>query len=117
MREMQWYVYVENFNRKKMEKYNIFEHASFMEDVRKAYKKHRDNFEEFSIEIKRSLRYYFWSKCEWEIVLSPWPEREGFREEKIDVYDQVMLNADVFFKYVWDMAHARKMPVKRSKNE
>ena len=29
-------------------------------------------------------------------------DRDSFEKEKIDIYDQVMLNWDVFIKYVWD---------------
>ena len=112
---MVWNVYAEDFNGKKIRKYNIFDHFSFSEDVKTAYKKYRDNFEKFSDEIKGSLMYFFWSKCEWEIVLTSCPQREGV-EEKIDVYDQVMMNWDIFIKYVWDMAHARKTPERKKKN-
>ena len=38
----------------------------------------------FAEKLKIELAYYFWSKCEWEIILSSWPPREDFKEEKID---------------------------------
>ena len=110
MREdMEWYVYVEDFNNHCIEKHNVFDHTRFVEDIKKIYKKHKDNFDIFSEEVRKSLMYFYWSKCEWEIVLSPWPPRENFKEEKIDVYEQVMLNWDNFIKYVWEMTHARKV--------
>ena len=109
MREdMEWYVYIQDFNSREIKKYNIFQHYSFMEDIKKAYKKHKDDYETFCEYVKRSLMYYFWGKCEWEIILSGWPESDDFKEEKIDVYEQVMMNKEIFMKYVWDMAHARK---------
>ena len=37
MREMVWNVYYDNFNGNKIEPYNIFNHHSFNEDVKKAY--------------------------------------------------------------------------------
>ena len=46
--------------------------------------------------------YYFWSKCEWEIILSDWPPSDTFCKEKIDVFDQVMLNWDIFVDYIWN---------------
>jgi len=117
MREMQWYVFVENFNGKKVEKYNIFEHERFAEDVKKIYKKYKNDFDSFSIEVRKSLMYYFWSKCEWEIILSGWPSRDDFCEKKIDVFEQVNMNYEVFIKYVWDMAHARKAPARKEEKE
>ena len=105
---MEWYVYVDDFNNRCIEKHNVFDHTGFREDIQKIYKKYKDDFDSFSEEVRKSLAYFYWSKCEWEIVLSPWPPRDNFREEKIDVYEQVMLNWDNFIKYVWEMAHARK---------
>ena len=106
---MVWNVYVEDISRRKIEPYNIFNHYSFMEDVKKAYKDYKDDYEKFCEEIKYSLRYYFWSHTEWEIIMSDWPpsKREPI-EVKVDVYSQVMQNKDIFFKYVWDMCRTRK---------
>lgn len=98
-----WNVYVYNFNHKKIEVHNIFDHSRFVEDCQKACKKYGDNKELFEDYIRGSLMYYYWSKCEWEIQLAPWPYHEGRDEmEKIDVYMQVELNWDHFIDYVWD---------------
>lgn len=106
MREMQWYVYAEHQG--EIEKFNIFDHTRFLSEIVQAYKKYKSDFDTFKGEVHKSLRYYFWSKCEWEIVLSGWPHCPKFPDLKIDVYDQVMLNWDIFIKYVWEQAHARK---------
>lgn len=46
--------------------------------------------------------YWFWSKCEYEIVISPWVGRNKEEAEvKIDIHDQVMLNFDRFVDYCW----------------
>lgn len=46
--------------------------------------------------------YWFWSKCEYEIVISPWVGRNKEEAEvKIDIYDQVMLNFNRFVDYCW----------------
>ena len=109
MKDMVWNVYVESFNQKEIVPYNIFTHYGFNEDVKKIYKKYKNDFETFSEEVKTSLMYYFWSKCEWEIILSDWPSSPTSPiEKKVDVYDQVMLNWDIFIQYVWTQAHARK---------
>lgn len=108
MRKMVWNVYIENFNKKEIETYNIFDHASFYGGVKKAYQKCKDDFNAFETKVMRELMYYFWSKCEWEIILSDWPPSDKFRDKKVSVYDQVMLNWDTFIHYVWDTAHAMK---------
>lgn len=108
MHKMVWNVYVENFNKKEIEVYNIFDHVSFDNGVKKAYKQHKDDFDAFAESVKRELMYYFWSKCEWEIILSDWPPSGKFDVKKVSVYDQIMLNWETFIHYVWDMAHMRK---------
>lgn len=98
---MIWNVFIENFNRKQIDTYNIFDHSFFNSEVKGCYDKFKDNFEEFSNAVKHILMYYFWSKCEWEIILSDWPPSETFKSKKISVYDQVILNWDIFVDYVW----------------
>lgn len=100
MEEMCWYVYRDNWEKKKITKYNIFDHYSFNKDVCDDLKK-CDKIESFADRLKSNLMYYYWSKCEWEIILSPWVGAKDGSEVKIDVYDQVMLNWDKFLNYVW----------------
>lgn len=96
---MVWSVYVGDFNGKRIETDNIFDHCAFDADCRKNYKKNKENKEAFLEQLRRDLMYYFWSKCEWEVVIQSWPAGHG--EKKIDVYDQVMLNWNIFCDYVW----------------
>lgn len=108
MHDMHWNVIVGNFNSREIEAYNIFDHGGFMDDVTKAYKRHRDDFGAFCEDVRRSLAYYFWSKCEWEVVVDHWPHSDRRKPKKVDVYYQVMLNWDVFIDYVWRMCRTRK---------
>lgn len=98
---IKWNVLYENFNKKKIESYNIFQNTAFTKDCLKACKKYTNDREKFLEEVKRSLMYYFWAKCEWEIIVTGWPQREGV-EAKIDVYDQVRMNWDRFADYIWE---------------
>lgn len=130
MQELCYNVYYNNFNSKEIEVFNIFDHGLFYERAYKAKLKYKDDFEKFAEEIKRWLMYCFWSKSEYEVIITSWPPyvsgeeidrltetkkkqleeyqrfyRESARLEcgsKIDIYDQVMLNWDIFIKYVWD---------------
>lgn len=95
---MKWNVYIYNINRQKMEIYNIFNHFSFYQEVEEILKKDLTR-EEIHQRIISPLRYYFWSKAEWEIVLRPWIGKDDVAE-KIDVYDQVMLNYEAFIDYL-----------------
>lgn len=99
--KLEWNVYINNFNRKEIEVYNIFQHTSFLQDCAKVAKKTEDR-EEFARLIHRELYYYYWSKCEWEILLYDWPPRDTFNALKVDVAKQVELNWDRFIDYLWD---------------
>lgn len=128
--ELVYNVYFEDFNERKIVIYNIFSHYRFYDSLLKIKKENADDFDAFAADVKASLLYYFWSKSEYEIILTSWPpyveaeeldrlvsERDDFVkkngffyrnhvnlsvEEKIDIYDQVLLNWDIFIKYLWD---------------
>lgn len=113
---------------------NIFEYNyKFIEDLLKIKKKYKDSFEEFASAVRDSLQYYYWSKSEYETIITSWPpyiedeelnrlnsEKEKRIQEsgkfyrtavnlnvsyKIDIYTQVMMNWDRFINYIWDNKH------------
>ncbi len=96
-----WNVYYEDFNARRIVIHNVFNHAGFYDDCRRAAKKYKDDKEQFAEAVRHSLMYYYWSKCEWEVILTSWPPHSDFHDEKIDVYDQVRLNWDRFIDYLW----------------
>lgn len=99
---MEWNVYVYNINSKRIKIFNVFEHGSFYNYIKRAVKKYK-NKDDFAEQLKSELMYYFWSKAEWEILISPWVGGDRERDAvKIDVYHQVMLNWDKFVDYVWN---------------
>lgn len=101
MRKLEWNAYYYNINQRKIEKFNIFYHSSFRQDIEKILKKNKERTKDAEEEILRSLMYYYWSKAEWEILLCPWIG-ENNNEMKIDVYDQVMMNWNHFLDYIFE---------------
>lgn len=104
-----WNVYIENVINREIEPYDVFKHHGFLTDCKGhliafMQKKTTDpsDLRQLERQIERTLQYYFYGKCEWEIVLSDWPPSERFRKSKVDVYDQVMLNWHVFFNYLFE---------------
>jgi hypothetical protein len=94
---LEWNVFYHDINRDKITTLNILkQHGSFNEYIKKAFKKCKTK-DEFAEVLRRELMYYFWSKCEWEliieitedncIILSPWCGRRNPEETKIDVTD------------------------------
>lgn len=66
--------------------------------MNKLFKKHayRDiAFEAYEQVLDRECMYYYWSKCEWEVIVSAWPPRDG-SDKKIDVYSQLKANWEQF---------------------
>lgn len=61
-----------------------------------------DELIEYSIEMRleRLCTYYFWAKCEYEVIVSAWPPREGSMR-KIDIYTQLKENWDIFKELVF----------------
>ena len=134
--KLEWFVYRHDINKKEIVKFNIFDHWRFEEDVKKNLKKCKAK-EEFAEKLKSDLMFYFWSKCEYEVVISSFPVHirkeelnrlnEEFKNsvekygrepygmwvcpdvgEKIDIVGQVMLNFEIFVDYVWSHKRSKK---------
>lgn len=99
--DLKWQAYYHNWNSQEIKTFNIFRHRDFRNDVEAYLKKYKDKGE-FAEKLRQSLFYYFCSKCEWEVVITPWMTDKKTEDIKIDVYDQVMSNWEVFLDYVWN---------------
>ena len=97
---MEWNVFYHNINSQEITILNIFEHGGLTKDVEKYLKECTDK-EAFAQELKSSLMYFFWSKSEYEIIISPGCGGRNTKDKKVDIYSQVMLNWDKFVDYVW----------------
>ena len=96
-----WRAFYHSWNSKKIQTFNIFDHGRFREDLKKKAKKCKTK-DEFSKELRSALMYYYWAKCEWEVVITPWVSTDDTKNIKVDVYWQVMNNWKVFLDYVWE---------------
>lgn len=96
---MEFNVIIYNFNLQKMEPYNIIPHLEQCYNELKVKPKSFEKIKEF---ILHETRYYFWRRCEYEIILKDWPN--GKIEEKWDIYDQIEMNIDsiteIFIKHI-----------------
>lgn len=98
--DITWNVFYHDNNGRKIDTFNIFEHGTFREYVKKAARKVQSK-EDFAKQLHSELMYYFWSKCEWEVLITPWVGGKGKEDRKVDVCWQVMNNWDAFLEYVW----------------
>ena len=91
-----WNVFYNEYGKIKV--FNIFEHTGFLYRLKEIPQDDKDTFLK---EVDMALRYFFWAKYEWEVTIWNWVPKKDFDYLKIDVYDQVHLNAPQFFEYVW----------------
>lgn len=92
---MRYLVWIEKNN--KIKGYNVFEHYSFYKDVMVAFKRYLKNKDMalFKEKVSTLVFYYFKSKAEWEVLIkSIFTSEEP--ELKIDAYDQIAMNWDLF---------------------
>ena len=92
---MKYLVWIEKNN--KIEGYNVFEHYSFYKDAMVAFKKYKneDDMTLFKFKISTLVYHYFYHKAEWEVLIkSIFTSEEP--ELKIDVYNQITMNWDLF---------------------
>ena len=110
-----------DFNSKEFVPYNIIPYLVSQYEIATHKPKTFDEFKKF---VKKESLHQWWARCEYEIVLGPWPytlspsERakeednvEAWKEhwkkhldecQKIDVHSQVMINLDVITALVMD---------------
>lgn len=98
---MEWNVFYHDINKQEIVTFNIFKHDTFNNYVKKHLKECSDK-EEFAEALKRELKYYFWAKSEYEVIISPWVGGRNTKDVKIDICRQVMMNWDIFVDYVWN---------------
>lgn len=71
------------------------------------YRKYPNTNEEIKEWIKRALQYQYWARCQYEMILSPWPPYTNEKGEeiikndksrKIDIYEQCLMNIDTIVR-------------------
>lgn len=104
---MEWWVIVYDPNSRKIESHNCL--AGREETIKELRKKAGEDIETFKSLLKTEMMYYYWSKCEWEIIVSAWPPTIDREEEyKLDVWTQIYMNWDKFVDYCWTCKIPRK---------
>ena len=92
-----FYAIVYDFNRKTFVPYDVIPY------LKKCYyetKNKPETLEEFKDFVKNQSMYQWWSRCEYEIILSDWPSQN--QQKKIDVHYQVMTNLDTVTKVLME---------------
>lgn len=98
---MEWYAYYHDSNAGKIRPINVFDHGGFRHDVEEILQKKNLDRETFTKEIRSSMMYSFWSKCEYEVIIKEWV---GVPTERlVDIFSQVWMNRERFIDYLWSL--------------
>ena len=82
--------------------FNIFKNISFREAIEEIFRIPELSREDIEEQVKRKAQWQFWSRCEYEIILSEWPLSSKDESYKLDVFEQLEANWERFIDYVYD---------------
>ena len=81
------------FNSKTFESYDVMPYLINCYKNVKRKKECPKTFEDFKKFVESKSMYMYWSRCEYEIILSDWPGQNI--NKKIDIHEQLMMNIDI----------------------
>lgn len=96
---MVWNVFYIDFNTGEIRVTNVLRGR---EDFIRTLKSKSASKEEFSKGLRSEMMYHYWSRAEWEVLISPWCGRDNVPKSKVDVFWQLQLNWERFVDYCWD---------------
>lgn len=98
-KDLNWYAFYWDCNSNSLERTDVI-HSDLIDEVKKAIKKSQD-FNQIKEIIRRDLMWHYWSKSEWEVLVSDLHlHTPKHRIEKIDIYYQLEPNLDRITEYM-----------------
>lgn len=100
--DLEWYAFVYDWNNKELKKINVFR-GDFSNNISKRIKDEKiKNYNEFKEVIKRMLMYRYWSKAEYEVLVTDLTNKidENTDMHKIDIWFQLEPNLDRICEYL-----------------
>ena len=92
MEKKSFYVLNWDFNSDNLVEYDILPY--FRECYNNLNKNKRpETIDEWKEFVKNKGMYQYWSRCEYEIIITGWPQQK--RKVKVDVWKQIKMNIDV----------------------
>ena len=100
----EFFVIVYEPNYKRMVPYNVIPYFIYeYEQTKKGKPKTLSEFKKF---IEAKSQYRFWSRCQYEIIISDWPCQ--IATEKWDVHNQIMMNIDLITAILYNAVRFKK---------
>lgn len=102
-KELVWNVYWNDYNSGAIRVRNIFNlSCTFKEDILKILNTNYTK-KEFTEKVYRSLMYSYWSKFEYEVIITEFTSKKEKAERKVDIFSQVHINFEPFIDYLWNI--------------
>ena len=103
-KKLEWYAFRYDWNSHNLVQFNVLGER-FAEDILKRIKRDKiSNYEDLKEGIRRELMYHYWSKAEYEVLVTDlFPkDYEDFCKSsiKIDVWYQLEYNLDRIVEYI-----------------
>lgn len=96
---LEFYVLLCGFSDGEPKMFNIFDNIRIRENIIKMLEKGPTR-EELKEELDSICMNQLWSRCQYEIVVTDFPQVEHSKEYKIDAYFQVKANLDMLTDYL-----------------
>lgn len=87
-----------NFNTRQISFFNVLPYFEDCWEEGRFEKDKVQNKEELKKWIERASSYQYWSRCQYEFLMAPWPYNEATLTSelrKIDVHQQIMININL----------------------
>lgn len=96
-----FYCIHQEFNSRRFEPYDVIPY--FLNEWKETKKAKRPTkLTELKEWLRHRAQYMYWSRCEYEVILTGWPNVGN--QKKIDIYDQIVMNlplvVEVFCKNI-----------------
>lgn len=95
--KLEWYVLWNEFNSDEIRWFNIFRNINVIKGVEMSLKKYVD-YPTFKEEMEKVFKYSFWSKAEYEILVSGLSKNS--ETYKIDIWYQIEPNLDLICRHI-----------------
>lgn len=118
-KEKQFFVLEYDFNKRDIDKYDVMPYFRAEWKAHQFDQKEVKTREDLKVWIKRASSYQFWSRCEYEFLMLPWPvneEKWSNEAKKIDVHQQLMYNIEVLTDIMseeFNIPRKEKSPLKK----
>ena len=103
-KELIWKVFIYDFNSRNIKTYNVFDNLRFLDglkSIKKQMKKEKIQDKTwFADEIVKKAMNAFWSKSEYEIIMTNVYEKAN--DCKVDIFTQLSINLNHFVDYIWN---------------